>query len=99
MRIAIVAMVVALTGCVRYNWVPGPNASIKDFGTQKAQCSYVARHGGTGFVAAGNPNFVAGAAIGHGVGEAVRTQEDFNDCMQASGWQPVDQNTGQAVQR
>lgn len=91
-RILIVAATcMFLAGCAKYDWIPGPNAVNRDFGMQNAQCSLMARHGGGGFVAAGSPNFVAGAAVGAAVGNAVRTQQDYNDCMAATGWQPVEQ--------
>jgi hypothetical protein len=51
-----------------------------------AKVKLMARHGGSGFAVAGDPNFVAGAAVGHAIGEGVRTRQDFNDCMLASGW-------------
>ena len=79
-----------LAACASHTWVPGPQVAISDFDQQKAQCSMMARHGGTGFFAAGNPNFVAGAALGHGIGNAVRGQQDFNDCMLMSGWKIAD---------
>jgi hypothetical protein len=34
----------------------------------------MARHSGSGFAVAGDPNFVAGAAIGHGISGVVRTR-------------------------
>jgi hypothetical protein len=83
----LVGIAVALAGCASHNWTPGPNvAPGLTFDQQKARCSLMARHGGSGFAVAGDPNFVAGAAIGHGISEGVRTQQDFNDCMLASGW-------------
>lgn len=84
---ALGVMAALLGGCARHNWVPGPTASIQDFDQQRAQCSLAARHANQGgFYAAGSPNFVAGAAIGNAVGQGVRTQQDFNDCMLATGW-------------
>jgi hypothetical protein len=50
----------------------------------------MARHSGGGFFAVGSPGFVAGAAIGAGIGEAIRANEDFNDCMAANGWVVAD---------
>jgi len=46
----------------------------------------MARHGGSDFVAVGSDSYVAGAALGHAIGESIRTQADFNDCMKAFGW-------------
>lgn len=88
MRTALlVGMGIFLASCASHQWAPGPNANPQmTFDQQKAQCSLMARHSGTGFAAMGNPNFVAGAAVGHGIGEAVRANQDLNDCMLASGW-------------
>jgi hypothetical protein len=85
----VVAASALLAGCATgpRQWLPGPNvAPNMTFDQQQAQCSLMARHGGSGFYAAGNQNFVAGAAVGHAIGEGIRTQQDFNDCMLASGW-------------
>lgn len=80
-----------LAGCASHTWAPGPTVNPNlTFDQQKAQCSLMARHSGSGFAAAGNPNFVAAAAIGHGIGEGVRANQDFNDCMLASGWVVAD---------
>jgi hypothetical protein len=49
----------------------------------------MARHGGGGFAAYGSQSYVAGASLGNAVGEAVRTQADFSDCMKANGWRAV----------
>jgi hypothetical protein len=35
----------------------------------------MARHSGSGFAVAADPNFVAGAAVGHAIGEGVRTRQ------------------------
>ena len=82
--------VVVLTGCATHQWAPGPGMNAADFDATKAQCSLMARHGGSGFAAYGSANFVAGAALGNAVGESIRTQQDFNDCMLASGWKIAD---------
>lgn len=83
----VIGMSVLLTSCASHQWAPGPNVAPNvTFEQQKARCSYVARHGGSPFIAAGDPNFVAGAAVGHGIGEAVRANADFNDCMLSTGW-------------
>jgi hypothetical protein len=59
--------------------------SAADFEPAKARCSLLARHSGGDFAATGSESYVAGAALGHAIGESVRTQQDFNDCMLASG--------------
>jgi hypothetical protein len=78
-------------GCAHASWVPAnPSVDSASFEPTKARCDYIARHGSqSGFYAAGNPNFVAGAAIGHGIGTAVTAAQDFDDCMIMSGWMKV----------
>ena len=75
-----------LAGCAQHNWTPGPGMSLSQFEPEKAECSLVARNGGTGFYAYGNAKFVAGATLGHAIGESIRAQADFNNCMSARGW-------------
>jgi hypothetical protein len=70
--------------------------SAADVEPAKARCSLVARHGGSGFAAYGSPSFVLGAAIGDAIGEGIRAQQDFNDCMEASGWRIADGQTAAA---
>jgi hypothetical protein len=50
----------------------------------------MARAGERGYIDFGSSSYVAGAAIGNAIGNAVRAQADFNDCMAASGWLAVD---------
>jgi hypothetical protein len=87
---------VLLTGCVGYKWAPPPGATVS-FDQQAAQCRLFAR-GATpqthGFVgAAGSPAFVGGVVGGvmlaSAIGQAVATQNNFNDCMAANGWVAV----------
>jgi hypothetical protein len=89
---ATVVMILALSlgGCVSHTWVPGPDVHAT-FEEQSAQCSMIARHGGSGFAASGSPGYVAGVAIGNAIGNAVQANADFNDCMAANGWQIADQ--------
>jgi len=92
-----VAASLLLAGCVTHTWAPPPGGTDVTFDQQSAQCRLFAR-GITpsgGFVAAsGKPAFVGafvgGALIGSAIGTAVATQNNFNDCMSASGWQIVD---------
>lgn len=86
-----------LAGCASHAWEPGPNARTNvTFEQQKASCSLMARQGGTGFAAAGRADFVAAAAVGHAIGDGVRANTDFNDCMLASGWVTVDEKVAEA---
>lgn len=75
-----------LGACVSHTWVAGPDVHAS-FEEQTALCRIVARHGGSGFYAVGSASYVAGAAIGNAIGNAVRANADFNDCMAANGWE------------
>lgn len=78
----------SIAGCASENWAPGPDAR----GTVQeatARCDLMARHPGGGFIAAGSPRFVAGAAAGYAVGSAISAYLDYNDCMMANGWVPA----------
>jgi hypothetical protein len=93
---SIISIVVALSGCVQHNWVPGPQVTAPP-GVASGQCQMAALGGATpsGFVAAsGKPAFV-GAFVGASVlasaiGSAVRQNEIYNACMQAQGYIPQD---------
>jgi S1-C subfamily serine protease len=67
-----------------------------NFEVQSAQCRLAARDatGGMVFAASGSPRFVgasmAGAAIGSAIGSAIRENANYNDCMEARGWQIAD---------
>lgn len=89
-RVLFAVGAILLAGCATHAWAPGPNAK-GTFDEASAQCSLMARHSGSGeFYAQGSPGFVAGATVGAAVGDAIRTQADFNDCMKASGWVVAD---------
>lgn len=57
-----------------------------DFEPARADCSMAARSSATGFAAYGSQGYVAGAALGNAVGNSIRAQATFNDCMSAKGW-------------
>lgn len=80
-----------LAGCVTHTWAPGPGMSAADFGPATARCRLVARHGGSDFMAYGNAKEIAAAELGNAIGESIRANRDFNDCMEASGWRIADQ--------
>jgi hypothetical protein len=87
-----------LAGCATHTWAPGPDAK-GTFEEAKAQCQLMARHSGGSYYASGTPSFVAGATAGAAIGEAIRTQADFNDCMSASGWTVADDKAGSSAAR
>ena len=85
------ACALLLTGCATHNWAPGPGMEGANVGAAKAKCDYIARHGGGSFEASGSTKYVVGAAVGFAIGESIRANQDFNDCMQANGWLIADQ--------
>ena len=87
-----------LGACASHTWAPGPDAK-GTFEEASARCSLVARHSGGGFYAQGTPSFVAGAAVGAAVGDAVRAQADFNDCMAANGWVVADPDSSNVARK
>jgi hypothetical protein len=84
-----VVMAVGLSGCVYHQWAYGPTASMP-FEQASGQCKLAAMGSQQGFVAVGRPAFVAGAAIGNGIGNAVRANQTYNACMEAQGFVAVD---------
>jgi hypothetical protein len=94
---AIAAGTIMLTACVNHTWAPPPAGSPLSYDQQAAQCRLFARGimPSGGFIAAsGSPQFVGatmgGYALGAAIGGAIRINQNFNDCMLASGWQAVD---------
>ena len=86
-RCALVSPLLALTilsGCA-HDLVPGPGMTSYDLSRVQGQCRYAARHGGGGFAAFGNAKVVLAAGVGYAIGSAIRTGQDYNDCMRALG--------------
>ena len=83
------AATLAASGCAPTRWAPTPSASILDFNVQSARCRLMARGAEQDFVAYGNANYVAGAALGNAIGNIIRIQAAYSDCMQANGWEPL----------
>ncbi len=90
-KLLIPALCLLATGCVQHQWAAGPDATVP-FGRASGQCKMIAMgQGGGGFVGAyGSPRFVA-TAVGVGlvagaIGSAVRQQNTYNACMEASGF-------------
>lgn len=89
-KIGVVLLACAVGGCQTHTWAPGPNAQ-GTYEEAQGRCSIMARHSGGSYYAQGNTTFVASAMAGAAIGEMIRAQSDFNDCMQANGWVAVDQ--------
>jgi hypothetical protein len=87
--LAAIAACFAVAGCVSGNdpnkhWEkigPGPTYDYAD-----AQCRIMAQQTQTGIYAQGTAQFVAGAQIGNAIGNAVRMEQFYGNCMTMSGW-------------
>lgn len=78
-----------LTACVQHQWAYGPTAT-KPFEQASGQCKLVSMGAEEGYLAIGRPSFVAGAALGNAIGNAVRINQAFNACMEAQGFVVAD---------
>lgn len=88
-RVLVVATLALLAGCAQHTWVPGPGAALP-IGQASGQCKLTAMGAEQGTVAIGRPAFVAGAAIGSAIGNAVRVNTAYNACMEAQGFLAAD---------
>ena len=62
-------------------------AKPNDVAQAEAYCNMVARGSRQGYIAFGNPDFVAGAAIGNGLGNIIRQARTKQDCMTMLGFE------------
>lgn len=89
-------LALSVSGCVSHTYAPGPGMSAADFGPDSAKCRLFARgsQGDFAFGAYGSPQYVgsamAGAALGYAIGSAVDQSRNYDDCMQARGWEVAD---------
>jgi membrane-associated protease RseP (regulator of RpoE activity) len=85
-----------LVNCANHTWAPGPGMAAANFEPDSAQCRLFARGSNPqhSYDAYGSPKFVAasmaGMILADAIGDAVRSNENFNDCMQAHGWRVAD---------
>jgi hypothetical protein len=86
----LIAVVLMLAGCATHTWVPGPDVR-GTFGEADGRCKLLANNTGGGFYAQGSQQFVAGAALGAAIGQAVKAQNNYNACMEANGWEIADE--------
>lgn len=73
-------------GCSNPRYVPGPGMEGANVNVAMARCRLFAESGGTAVSASGPPAFVAGAVVGAAIGNAVRQNRLYNDCMEANGF-------------
>lgn len=82
-----------LSGCqstsqsAQKEWVqfqPGDVLEVAD-----AKCKLYAQQFQQGLYAQGTPGFVIGAQLGNAMGNAIRMQQAYTQCMTISGWKQV----------
>ena len=81
----------ALSSCQDYSrtlWVPMV-ANTPPAPMAFARCQIMARSVDQGYIAFGSQSYVAGAAIGNALGNAMRENQFIGQCMVASGFRPV----------
>lgn len=88
--VAALIMLPLASGCAVHTWAPGPTATLP-FVQASGRCKLVAMGADQPFAAVGNAYYVAGAAIGNGLGNAVRENRAYNACMEAAGFIAVDE--------
>lgn len=89
---AAIAATITLAGCQsaqdgKKEWVqfqPGDVFAVAD-----AKCKLWAQQFQQGVYAQGSPGFVLGAQLGNAMGNAIRMQQAYTQCMTISGWQQV----------
>lgn len=82
------AVILPLAGCVSHQWAYGPTASMP-FEQASGECKLTAMGAEQGSIAIGRPSFVAGAALGSAIGNAVRVNAAYNACLEAQGFVAV----------
>jgi len=83
------ALTTCLAACAHQSWVAGPNAQ-GTFSEAKGRCMLLANNTGGGFYAQGSQTFVASAAAGAAIGNAIKAASNFDACMMANGWEIAD---------
>ena len=91
-------LAISLGGCVTANTQfarigPGPELAYA-----KAQCEISASSVDRGYVAWGSTSYVAGAAIGNALGNAIRESQFMKNCMILNGWQAVPEGAAAPAQ-
>lgn len=54
-----------------------------------AKCKLYSQQYQQGLYAQGTPGFVLGAQLGNAIGNAIRVQEAYTNCMTIAGWKQV----------
>jgi hypothetical protein len=91
----VLALPVCVAGCAHQSWIAGPNAQ-GTFNEAKGRCMLLANNTGGGFYAQGSQSFVASAAAGAAIGNAIKAASNFDACMMANGWEIADEGRAPA---
>lgn len=70
-------------------WVQFSYQSNDPFEIVDAKCKMAANGTSQGFYAQGRAEFVAGAALGNAIGNAIRMHQFYTQCMTISGWKQI----------
>lgn len=83
-----VTALMVLSACAPTIW-DKPGVTQAQFNRDNARCQLLARGMNPDtFYAQGTESFVAGAALGNAIGNAVRTRQTYRECMMANGYTP-----------
>jgi hypothetical protein len=85
----------SVEGC-GHTWVAGPEAR-GTFSAASAQCRLFAQSGDRGYFAYGSRAYVATVAGLNTLDNLVRQQENYDNCMLASGWEIADRQAAPAA--
>ena len=77
-----------LSGCMTTGqYYAKPGMTPVSLSQDSARCRLFARGASTSpFYAEGDGRFVAAAAIGHGIGTAIKQDKNFEECMEINGY-------------
>ena len=84
---ALVSIVIPFPALAANEWQKigqGPSFEIAE-----ARCEIAAMGVGDGYMAIGDPDFVAGAALGNAIGNAIQQHQFKKHCMTLQGWKFV----------
>lgn len=90
--LAAVAACIVVSGCQSANsgkkeWVQIQAGDV--FEVADAKCRMMAQTQAQGLYAQGSASFVIGAQLGNAIGNAIRMEQFYTQCMTISGWKQV----------
>jgi hypothetical protein len=90
--LAAAAVCIVVSGCQTANqgqkqWVQIQAGDV--FEVADAKCKLWSQQFQQGLYAQGTPGFVIGAQLGNAIGNAIRVQEAYTNCITIAGWKQV----------